>query len=185
MLQLEEEKELVAQILSGNKERYAVIVDEYQQIVANLCYSLVGNSVDVDEVVQRVFVDLYEALPRFQFKSRLSTFVYRMTVNVVAKEMKHRGRYTTLEEGVAERQGSEPSSEEKRINEERLAKLREAIGRLKPEQRTALVLYTYDNLSYNDIAEVIGASLSKVESLIFRAKKNLKEMLTGQTTKND
>jgi RNA polymerase sigma-70 factor (ECF subfamily) len=59
------------------------------------------------------------------------------------------------------------------IYNEQMEELRSAIGRLKDEQRTALVLYTFENFSYQDIADVMQCTLSKVESLIFRAKKNL------------
>ena len=63
------------------------------------------------------------------------------------------------------------------MKEEQYRKLHQAIGMLKQEQRTALVLYSFKDLSYNDIAEVMQVSLAKVESLIFRAKKNLRKML--------
>ena len=63
------------------------------------------------------------------------------------------------------------------MKEEQRRKLRQAIGNLKYEQRTALVLFTYDEFTYNEIAEVMQVSLSKVESLIFRAKKNLRKMM--------
>jgi RNA polymerase sigma-70 factor (ECF subfamily) len=63
------------------------------------------------------------------------------------------------------------------MKEEQYQKLHHAIGMLKQEQRTALVLFSFKELSYNDIADVMQVSLSKVESLIFRAKKNLQKML--------
>ena len=69
-------------------------------------------------------------------------------------------------------------NEEELMKEEQRRKLHQAIGRLKHEQRTAIVLYAFNDFSYNDIADVMQVSLSKVESLIFRAKKNLKKMRT-------
>ena len=64
------------------------------------------------------------------------------------------------------------------MKEEQTRRLHQAIGQLKHEQRTALVLYAFNDFSYNDIADVMQVSLSKVESLIFRAKKNLQKMMT-------
>ena len=73
------------------------------------------------------------------------------------------------------------SHEDQLLQEEQHRRLHQAIGMLKQEQRTALVLYSFKDFSYNDIADVMQVSLSKVESLIFRAKKNLYKMLTTTT----
>ena len=180
MLTAEQEQQIVEQILSGDKERYADIVREHQETVANLCYKLVGNKLDVDEVTQRVFVELYTALPRFRHASRLSTFIYRITVNVVSKMLKHDRRFISYDPVVADPlTDRQVSHEEQMVKEEQTRQLHRAIGQLKHEQRTALVLYTFNDFSYNDIAEVMQVSLSKVESLIFRAKKNLQKMLAS------
>lgn len=181
MFTQEQELQIVQSILTGDKEQYRFIVREYQNIVANLCYKLVGNKLDVDEVTQQVFVELYSALPRFRHESQLSTFIYRITVNVTSKMLKYQKRHVSYEQGGNEEYRTadyQQSHEEQIMKEEQYRRLHEAIGMLKPEQRTALVLYSFKGLSYNDIAEIMQASLSKVESLIFRAKKNLQKMLT-------
>ena len=88
-----DEEEVIRDILAGNINRYAEIVKSYQTIVANLCFKMGGLKLDIEEMTQQVFVELYQALPRFQFKSKLSTFIYRITVNVVCKELKHQKRF--------------------------------------------------------------------------------------------
>ena len=180
MLTLEQEQQIVRSVLEGDKEQYAIIVRENQAAVANLCYKLVGNKLDIDEVCQQVFVELYTALPRFRHQSRLSTFIYRITVNIVAKMLKHNKRNLPLPD-YSDNTNSDvqPSREEQIMKEEQHRRLHQAIGQLKQEQRTALVLYSFKNLSYNDIADVMQVSLAKVESLIFRAKKNLKKLLSA------
>ncbi len=180
MLTAEQEQEIIAQILAGDKEQYALIVKEYQSAVNNLCYKLTSNTLDADEITQQVFIELYTALPRFRYASRLSTFIYRITVNVIAKMIKYNKRiisykYETTESNTVDYQ---QPYEEQIVKNEQQRRLREAIGKLKHEQRTALVLYSFKDFSYQDIADVMQVSLSKVESLIFRAKKNLKKMLT-------
>lgn len=173
--ELDEDRQIVEDVLSGNTRRYAEIVKKYQQIVANLTYKLCGNKLDVEEVTQQVFVELYSALPRFQFNSKLSSFIYRITVNIVCKSLTKAQRFISAENIVntKEYQSGDRNAQQQIIHNEQIDQLRLAIGRLKTEQRTALVLYTYEDFSYNDIAEVMQCSLSKVESLIFRAKKNL------------
>lgn len=178
MLTKEREQQIVQEILTGDKEQYALIVREYQGTVANLCYRLVGNKLDIDEVTQQVFVELYTALPRFRHESQLSTFIYRITVNVVSKMLKHDKRFVSYDYTPETEGEHQISREEQLMKEEQARRLHEAIGQLKHEQRTALVLHAFKDFSYNDIAEVMQISLSKVESLIFRAKKNLQKMLT-------
>lgn len=174
-----EDKQIVERILAGETELYSLIVKEYQQIVANLTYKLCGNKLEVEEVTQQVFVELYMALPRFRFDSKLSSFIYRITVNVVCKMMNKAKRFVSSDEydDRPETPSDERNAEQKLIHQEQLQQLRTAIGHLKDEQRTALVLYTFEDFSYNQIAEVMQCSLSKIESLIFRAKKNLAKEL--------
>lgn len=170
-----EDKEIVQKILAGDTEQYALIVKRYQQIVANLTYKLCGTRLEVEEVTQQVFVELYTALPRFRFDSKLSSFIYRITVNVVCKMLNKSKRYMSTDdyETWPEEASPDRNAEQQIIHQEQLDQLRTAIGHLKDEQRTALVLYTFEDFSYQQIADVMQCTLAKVESLIFRAKKNL------------
>ena len=79
------EEDVIKDILAGNVNRYEEIVREYQDIVANLSFKIGGPKIDIEEMTQQVFVELYSALPRFKFQSKLSTFIYRLTVNVVCR----------------------------------------------------------------------------------------------------
>lgn len=174
-----EDKQIVEAVLAGNTRLYAEIVERYQQVVANLTYKLCGNKLDIEEVTQQVFVELYTALPRFRFDSKLSSFIYSITVNVVCKMTKKQRLFISSDqqEYHPETPSDDLNAEQQIIRNERHQQLRAAIGRLKNEQRTALVLYSFEDFSYQEIADVMQCSLSKVESLIFRAKKNLaKEM---------
>ena len=170
-----EDKEIVERVLTGETRLYADIVNRYQQQVANLTYKLCGNRLDIEEVAQQVFVELYTALPRFRFDSKLSSFIYRITVNVVCKMLKREYRFVSADEieNLPEQRSEDLDAQQRIIREEQYAQLRTAIGHLKSEQRTALVLYSFEDFSYQEIADVMQCSLSKVESLIFRAKKNL------------
>ena len=170
-----EDKEIVQAVLAGNTRLYAEIVDRYQQHVANLTYKLCGRRLEVEEVTQQVFVELYTALPRFRFDSKLSSFIYRITVNTVCKMMSRQQRFVSTDQldPMPEMPSDDLNAQQRMIREEEMAQLRTAIGHLKDEQRTALVLYTFEDFSYQQIADAMQCSLSKVESLIFRAKKNL------------
>lgn len=172
------DEEIIKSVLDGDKENYAEIVSRYQNIVANLCYKICGNKLDVEEVVQQVFVELYSALPRFRFQSKLSTFIYRITVNVVSKQLSRSNRVLPQLENAPEIVSDSRNVEQEMIRNEQMQHLYNAISQLKYEQRTALVLCTFDDFSYQDISNVMQCSLTKVEALIFRAKKNLRRILT-------
>lgn len=182
-----EDREIVERVLAGDTRQYAEIVNRYQQIVANLTYKLCGNRLDVEEVTQQVFVELYTALPRFRFDSKLSSFIYRITVNTVCKMMNKDRRFISADamENLPEQRSEDLDAQQCIIRDEQYAQLRTAIGHLKNEQRTALVLYSFEDFSYQQIADVMQCSLSKVESLIFRAKKNLAKMLQPSGTRGE
>lgn len=174
-----EDKEIVEAVLAGDKQKYALIVERYQQIVANLCYKLCGTRLDVEEVTQQVFVELYTSLPRFRFDAKLSSYIYRMTVNTVSKMLRKEQRFISADarEDLPEQRSEERNAQQQIIYNEQIEELRRAIGNLKDEQRTALVLYAFEDFSYQQIADCMQCSLSKVESLIFRAKKNLAKQI--------
>lgn len=177
-----DEQELVQAILNGEKQRYSEIVRCYSTSIANLSYKLAGEKLEVDEVVQEVLVQLYLSLPRFRFGSKLSTYVYRITVNTVAKKLKKLGRFFRMSDFTENTniQLRQNSMEETIVNNDRQNELLKALEQLKYEQRTALTLFYYEELSYKEIASVMNITVAKTESLIFRAKQNLKKMLDKQ-----
>ena len=172
------DEELIQAVLGGEKHLYAVIVRRYQQLVANLIFKMAGDAIDVEEATQQVFVELYSALPRFKNKSQFSTYIYRIAVNIANKMLHSSKRYLfSSTDTPFDTPSGDRNIEQQLIRGEQQQIVRRAIGQLKPEQRTALILCTYDDFSYQQIADVMQVSLSKVESLIFRAKKNLKQMI--------
>lgn len=176
-LQQISDQELVQAILNGETECYAKIVERYQQLVANICYKLAGNKIDVEEVVQTVFVELYMSLPRFRFQSKLTTYIYKITLNTITKTLKKINRYEQWNDKLDDNFHT-PAVDDEIINNEKTRELYAAISRLKYEQRVALTLHCFSDMSYKEVAEVMEVSLAKVETLIFRAKKNLKKILT-------
>ena len=109
------EQEVIKAVLAGDTRRYAEIVNEYQQIVANLCYKYSGNRLDTEEITQQVFVELYTSLPRFRFDSKLSTFIYRITVNIICKAMEKERRYIRPPEDQPDSPSTDRNAEHTRI----------------------------------------------------------------------
>ena len=172
------DEELIREVLNGNVRCYAQIVERYQAVVANLCYKLCGNKLDVEEITQQVFCSLYTALPRFKFQSKLGTFIYRITVNVVGRQLSQQRRTVPMSQLEHLPEPASYETGDRRLEaEQRDRMLHHCIDQLKPKQRTALVLYSFDEFSYKEIADIMQVSLTQVETLIFRARKNLKSLI--------
>lgn len=175
------EKEMIEAILKGDQKAFKLLVDTYQLMVVNTCYAFVHDRDEAEDIAQDVFVQVFESLGKFRFESKLSTWLYRMAVNRSINHCKSpRGRAIKIDIDSWKQQEVAQSVEmpQQQILEEReqIELLHKAIDKLPENQRTALILNKYEELSYKEIADVMGVSLSSVESLLFRAKNNLEKI---------
>jgi RNA polymerase sigma-70 factor (ECF subfamily) len=163
------------------------LVESHQEKVRNTCFRFVKNSEDADDVAQDVFIQVYESLNRFREESELSTWIYRIAVNksldfIRKKKRKKRlAQLTSLfgfneekEEIVLPANGNPQQDLE---NKERKEILDRAIDELPESQKTAITLSKYEGFSNKEIAQIMDMSLSAVEALMHRAKKNLHRLL--------
>lgn len=164
------------------------VVKTFHKNVYHTCFGFVHNKQDAEDIAQDVFIEVYRSVSRFRGDSRLSTWIYRISVN---KSLNHIRKYKNskllypielLFHGVKDEDNridlSEPSSNEDNVERKEMKKiLHQAIDSLPEKQRTAFTLSKFDDLSYNEIAEVMETSLSAVESLIHRAKLGLQKKL--------
>ena len=164
------------------------IVENLQEKVRNTCFRYVNNVDDADDIAQDVFVQVYESMGNFREESQISTWVYRIAVNksldfLRSKKRKKRfGQLTSLFRSTEE--GDEiieiPSyrnPEQELEDKERKEVLDWAISKLPDNQKTAIILSKYEGFSNKEITEIMNMSLSAVEALIHRAKKNLEKQL--------
>ena len=172
---------MIEAILKGDQTALKLLVDTYQLMVVNTCYAFVHDRDEAEDIAQDVFVQVFESLGRFRFESKLSTWLYRIAVNRSINHCKSpRGRAIKIDIDSWKQQEVAQSVEmpQQQILEEQeqIELLHKAIDKLPENQRTALILNKYEELSYKEIADVMGVSLSSVESLIFRAKNNLEKI---------
>lgn len=181
--------EFIKQIKAGNEQAFKQLVEVYKDMVINTCYGFLQNREDAEDVAQEVFIKVYRSVASFREESRLSTWLYRVAVNESLNLRKKRKRKKWLrsfqsfsndssdtEEWIDEKG---PDPHEALEQKERARILHKAIEKLSENQRIAFTLNKYENLSYKDIAEVMGTTVSAVESLLDRAKKNLRKKLTN------
>jgi RNA polymerase sigma-70 factor (ECF subfamily) len=183
-----EERQLIEGLIQGLPDAFRSLVEEYQGKVVNICYRFLGNEEDAEDVAQEVFVEVYRSISRFRGDSRLSTWVYRIATTksldaVRRKRRKKRfGKMLRLFRVAGSQEEAIPiphyDTPEKRLEDkERAEILRKAVESLAESQRVAITLNKYEGLSYTEVAEVMGTTVSSVESLIHRAKKNLERKL--------
>lgn len=183
-----DETGLITGIQNNDQGAFKLLVKKYQRMVVNVCFAIVHNQTDAEDISQDVFLEIYRNAGSFRGDASLSTWLYRIATNRslnFVRDNKRRRFLQQLEDAfsggknrnqeISEHRSDQPDHEI--TSRQRAEMLHKAIDRLPEKQRTAFVLNKYEDLSYQQIAEVMQLSLSSVESLIHRAKSNLQEQL--------
>ncbi|MDO9575596.1 MAG: sigma-70 family RNA polymerase sigma factor [bacterium] len=172
-------EELIKKVVEGDETAFEQMVKKYERRVLNTIYRYIGKSDEAEDIAQEVFIKVWHHAKSFKGKSKFSTWLYRIVVNQCLNyRSKHKERLASLDEIME--QGKTPESLKVEIEFERQRKskiMRRAIDELPKRQRIALVLSKFEGKSYREIAQIMGVSLSSVESLIFRARGALKKKL--------
>lgn len=182
------ELQLIHALQEGNETAFKQLVTNYRDKVYNTILGFVQQPQDAEDVAQDVFIKVYESIGQFKHESALGTWVYRIAVTqsldfIRRKKRKKRGGTILGFFGFGEREDMHPAEFEhpgvKAENREKASVLFKAINTLPENQRSAFLLQKLEGLSQNEIAEVLKTSNSAVESLLSRAKANLKKQLTA------
>ena len=177
---------LINALQQGNQVAFKQLVDSQQERVINTALGFLPNMHDAEDICQEVFIEVYRSIHKFRGDAKISTWIYRVTVtkcldHLKAKKRKKRIGYIQSLFGKDE-QPIEIKDEFNHPgvtleNKERTKVLFAAIDQLPDNQRVAYTLNKIEGMPYKEVAEVLNVSLSSVESLLFRAKKNLKKHL--------
>ena len=180
-------EDLMARIAKGDGDAFEILVDRHQASVLNLIYRFIGDRTQAKDLAQEVFFRVWQSAKSYEPKAKFTTWLYRITANLCFNELKSSRRKKWLQflrsDGDREVQTEEdfpngsPSPEDLLLAKERSRQVADALQSLPENQRMALVLKRYDDLSYEEIAQIIGCSVSAVESLLARAKRTLQEKL--------
>jgi RNA polymerase sigma factor (sigma-70 family) len=161
------------------------VVRDHQAMVFRTLMRLTGSRENLEDLAQEVFLRLYKALPNFRGESLVTTYLYRITVNVAQNEWKRRKRSDrplvsiSDEKSVWEERLEHPDRNAEQQLEEREFKLKveEQLGRLSGVERSVLVLYHQEERSYEQIAEALGMPIGTVRTHLHRGRKKLREGL--------
>lgn len=180
-----EEAALVQSAQNGDQAAFAEIVRCYQRAIHRVAYGLTRNASDADDLAQETFVRAWQAIGRFRLGEPLYPWLSRIAVNLAFSLHRHRRRRPeqSIEPLVeAGRQwGVEDDPADRAAESEHGRQLREAMGELKPEHQTVLVLRAVEDLPYDEIARVLNVPVGTVMSRLSRARAELKERLKART----
>ena len=185
---------LIEQLKDKDQAAFKKIVDAWQDMVFNTAIGILQNTEDAEDVAQEVFVQVYESIGTFKGESKFSTWLYRITITKAMdhiRRKKRKKRFAVIHSlfGLNNEMLHEPADFHhpgvSLDNKERAAVLFKAVEKLPENQKIAFTLNKLEGLNYQEISEVMNATVSSVESLLHRAKNNLKKHLEEYYRKED
>jgi RNA polymerase sigma-70 factor (ECF subfamily) len=179
---------LMKRVTQGDQRAFEELVEKYKQPVFNMIYRTLPDAAEAEDLAQTVFVQVYKAAAKYRVEAKFSTWLFTIARNLCLNEIRRRSRHPaeSLESSQTEyedqpfRQFEDVktfSPADNVLHGELEQKLQLALGELPENQRTAILLCRQNELSYEDIAEVLGCSLSATKSLIHRGRETLKDKL--------
>jgi RNA polymerase sigma-70 factor (ECF subfamily) len=173
------ELQLIQATGRGNHEAFEHLVKRYQNPLLNFVYRYVGNRQTAEDLTQEVFMQIYRAAARFEPKAKVSTWIFKIAYNLCMNEMKRRKRLAghELELHMMEEQSVTSLSPDVVEEVELKQFMMQSLTHLPEKQRAALLLRVTEGLSYQEISVILGISRASVESLLFRARERLRQLL--------
>ena len=172
----EDDVEWVARCLRGDHSAFEHIVRRYQKVLFSVAHRMLGNYEDALDVTQNTFVRAYDGLETYDPKRRFFSWIYRIAVNECLNFRRGRRETTTLPED----QSREPGPGQLAEAAEESARIDSALIKLSEEHRIVVVLRHFAELTYSEIADVIGVPEKTVKSRLFEARQRLGELLRSQ-----
>jgi RNA polymerase sigma-70 factor, ECF subfamily len=190
-LELNDDNWLLSGLREGTAEAYELLIASYQQPVYNLVARLLNDSSDASDVVQEVFLKVFRKVGAFRGESTLKTWIYRIAVNEAYNYQRWFSRHRRQEVGFESEDDSGQGYSNKlpdpgrtpfdcAVNTEQHALIEAALARLNPSFRSAVVLRDVEEMSYEEIAEILEVALGTVKSRILRGREALRKELAGQ-----
>jgi len=179
---------LMLQVQRGDRVAFEQLVEKYKQPVINLVARVLGDFTEAEDITQNVFVQVFKSAARYRVSARFSTWLFTIARNLCLNEIRRRTRHPAESLDVSHpehddqplRQFEDTRTQpppEAALGRELEAKIQEALNDLPENQRTAILLFRQEEMSYEEIARVLGCSLPATKSLIHRGREALKQRL--------
>ena len=185
---LDPDAALMLRVKQGDRAAFATLVEKYQQPVMNFVRRTLRDETEAEDLAQNVFLQVYKSASRYVSTAKFSTWLFTIARNLCLNEIRRRSRHPTESLDATHPESEDQplhqfedkktaSAPESLLQRELEGKIAQALAELPENQRTALLLCRQDELSYEEIAEVLDCSLSATKSLIHRGRETLKEKL--------
>jgi RNA polymerase sigma-70 factor (ECF subfamily) len=185
---LDPDAALMLRVKQGDRAAFAALVEKYQQPVMNFIRRTLRDETEAEDLAQNVFLQVYKAASRYVSTAKFSTWLFTIARNLCLNEIRRRSRHPTESLDATHPESEDQplhqfedkktaSAPESLLQRELEGKIAQALAELPENQRTALLLCRQDELSYEEIAEVLDCSLSATKSLIHRSRETLKQKL--------
>ncbi|OQX86747.1 hypothetical protein B6D60_05505 [candidate division KSB1 bacterium 4484_87] len=184
------DEQLMLQVKKGSHESFHELVERHKLAVLNMCLRFTRNKEDAEDLAQDVFLRIFQAAPRYQESALFTTYLYRVTLNVCLNHQRRKkilrffslngkpGNGSEKDDRTPAYQIADSNKPDLEIEKyETQQFVQKAIDSLPENQKVAVILFRYLNLSYQEIAEILDTTVTAVESRLHRAKLNLKKKL--------
>ena len=179
---------LMLRVKRGDRAAFSELVGKYQQPVLNFIHRTLRDETEAEDLAQNVFLQVYKSRARYVQTAKFSTWLFTIARNLCLNELRRRSRHPaeSLDETHADSEDqprhqiedlTRPSPPDSLLHGELSQKIADAVAALPENQRSAILLCRQEDLSYEEIAQILGCSLSATKSLIHRGRETLKEVL--------
>jgi RNA polymerase sigma-70 factor, ECF subfamily len=167
---------LIEAIGAGDILAFEMLVKRYRNPVLNFIFKYTGGDrFGAEDIAQEVFLRVYRAASEFEPRGKVSTWIFKIAYNLSLNEVLRRSRFCPITD--IDDLGSELAEPDHTGRKELEEEVMDAVGHLPPKQRAALLLRVNEGLAYAEIGNILSTSVSSVESLLFRARENLRKTL--------
>ena len=187
------DEDLMGRIGLGNQHAFEVLIRRHQRSALNFIFRFMGNRTEAEDLTQELFLRIWKAAGTYKPEAKFTTWFYRIATNLcINKQRAIRIRRLFARSHSREQGGDSKDAfnnqedaefltpEDRLIDSEQSVQLLNALNELPPSQRVAVILKIYDEMSYQEISQIMDRSIPAVDSLLIRAKKNLHKKLTGK-----
>ncbi|WP_026167244.1 RNA polymerase sigma factor [Balneola vulgaris] len=190
-----EESSFIHKLRSRDRSAFNQLVEEYKDQIMSVCYGFLKDENDAEDLTQEVFVEVYRTISKFKEESTLYTWMYRIAVSKSLDELKKRRslkraaffekrvRSEAADLEMSMKESPDASPEEALLQKQQQQFIHDCLEELPETQRIAFTLSQSDGVSYKEIAEIMDRSLSSIESLVHRSKKNLRNIMEANYEK--
>ena len=181
--------QIIKKVIDGDKNAFNDIMNRHEKSILNFAYRMLSNRTEAEDVTQEVFLRAYKNIETFEARAKFSTWLFKIARNLCLNKLRHTFRFPTFSIDKPVR-GSEYDFQRQIEDKKQVSPIsnifskeiqnavKAALGSLPKNQKMAVILRRYEDMSYEEISVIMGCSVSAVKSLLNRAKQKLKNKLS-------